>query len=217
MLWIDITDFAVNDFRIKTLGIIIGFGGMNISTWLKYLLGAIASVLFFATLLFHEFSHSFVARRYGTKIRNITLFVLGGVAQMEEMLKEPRKEAKVAAAGPAFSMSIGIIASATGLFGLLTLPGGVWLLLIAIFIYFGASAEEQATIIPVSLGGVKARDVMKREIISIGPDADASDALKLISIKNIDLLRERAGVIERFFKREGIKSGRRGKIFWNMG
>ncbi|MCD6455461.1 MAG: hypothetical protein J7K81_01530, partial [Methanophagales archaeon] len=52
--------FAVTDVRIKTLGIIIGFGGMNISTWLKYLLGAIASVLFFATLLFHELSHSFV-------------------------------------------------------------------------------------------------------------------------------------------------------------
>ena len=328
-IWI----FAVNDFRIKTLGIIIGFGGMNISTWLKYLLGAIASVLFFATLLFHELSHSFVARRYGTKIRSITLFVLGGVAQMEEIPKEPRKEAKVSAAGPAFSMSIGIIASAIyyifgpvsltapgatfrdaalivvgiiafynvllglfnlipafpmdggrilrawfatrmtyidatkkavavgksfafamGLFGLLTLPGGVWLLLIAIFIYFGASGEEQATIISVSLEGVKARDVMtavpnvvyvppdmtlnqlvdvmfrtkhigypvqeeqsspvlgvitfgdvrqipaskrdttrveevmKREIISIGPDADASDALKLMSTKNIGRL-----------------------------
>ncbi|NQE05487.1 Zinc metalloprotease [ANME-1 cluster archaeon GoMg1] len=328
-IWI----FAVNDFRIKTLGIIIGFGGMNISTWLKYLLGATASILFFATLLFHELSHSFVARRYGTKIQSITLFVLGGVAQMEEIPKEPRKEAKVSAAGPAFSLSIGALASAIyyifgpvsltapgatfkdaallvvgiiafynvllglfnlipafpmdggrilralfatrmsyidatkkavvvgksfafamGLFGLLTLPGGVWLLLIAIFIYFGASGEEQATIISVTLEGVKARDVMtavpdvvyvppdmtlnqlvdvmfrtkhigypvqeeqsspvlgvitfgdvrqipaskrdttrveevmKREIITIGPDADASDALKLMSIKNIGRL-----------------------------
>ena len=323
--------FAVND--IKIFGIILGFGGLNISTWLKYLLGTIVSVLFFATLLFHELSHSFVARRYGTKIRSITMFVLGGVAQMEEIPKEPRKEAKVSAAGPAFSMSIGIIASAIyyifgpvsltapgatfrdaalivvgiiafynvllglfnlipafpmdggrilrawfatrmtyidatkkavavgksfafamGLFGLLTLPGGVWLLLIAIFIYFGASGEEQATIISVTLEGVKARDVMtavpnvvyvppdmtlnqlvdvmfrtkhigypvqeeqsspvlgvitfgdvrqipaskrdttrveevmKREIITIGPDADASDALILMSTKNVGRL-----------------------------
>jgi len=342
-IWI----FAVNDIRIKTLGIIIGFGGMDISTWLKYLLGAIASVLFFATLLFHELSHSIVAMRYGAKIRSITLFVLGGVAQMEEIPRDPGKEAKVSAAGPVFSMSIGIFAYAVyytfgpvnltapgatfkdaallvvgiiafynvllglfnlipafpmdggrilralfatrmsyieatkkavavgesfafamGLLGLLTLPGGVWLLLIAIFIYFGASAEEKATIISVSLEGVKARDVMtavpnvvyvppnmtlnqlvdvmfrtkhigypvqeeqsspvlgvitfgdvrqipaskrdtirvgdvmKREIITIGPDADASDALKLMSSKNIGRLivmedGQMAGIISR--------------------
>ena len=63
-IWI----FAVNEFRIKTLGIILGFGGMNISTWLKYLWGVIASVLFFSTLLYHELSHSVVAGNVQRKV-----------------------------------------------------------------------------------------------------------------------------------------------------
>ncbi|MEA2033840.1 MAG: hypothetical protein U9N41_09705, partial [Euryarchaeota archaeon] len=99
--------FAVNDFRIETLGITLGFGGMDISTGLKYLLGAIASVLFFSTLLFHELSHSVVAQSYGVHIRSITLFVIGGVSQMEEIPRESRMEARISAAGPALSLSIG--------------------------------------------------------------------------------------------------------------
>ena len=107
-IWI----FAVKNYEIETLKITLGFGGMNISTGLKYLLGSIASVLFFSTLLFHEFSHSVVAQSYGVRIRSITLFVIGGVAQMEEIPKEPRMEARISAAGPAFSLGIGILTSA---------------------------------------------------------------------------------------------------------
>ncbi|MEA2000205.1 MAG: CBS domain-containing protein [Euryarchaeota archaeon] len=105
-IWI----FAVQEFEI--FGFFIGFGGMNIPTWLKYLFSAIASVLFFSTVLFHELSHSLVAKSYGIKIRSITLFALGGVAQMEEMPRDPQMEAKMAAAGPAFSLGIGILSYA---------------------------------------------------------------------------------------------------------
>jgi Zn-dependent protease/CBS domain-containing protein len=326
VIWI----FATNDFVI--LGITIGFGGMNISTGLKYLLGAIASVLFFSTLLFHELSHSFVAQRYGVNIKSITLFIIGGVAQMEEIPKEPRMETRISAAGPALSLGIGVVsyaiyylfgpvsptgatfknatlivigiiafynlllglfnlipafpmdggrllraafatrmpyidatkravavgksfAFAMGLFGLLTFAmGGLWLLLIALFIYFGGSEEEKATVVSVTLEGIKVQDlmtrvpnviyvppdwtleqlidvmfktkhmgypvqerldspvlgvitfsdvqkipasmrsatriedVMKREIISTHPDADAFDALKLMSSRNLGRL-----------------------------
>jgi len=326
LIWL----FAVSDYRIKTLGITLGFGGMDISTGLKYLLGAITSVLFFSTLLFHEFSHSFVAQSYGVHIRSITLFVIGGVAQMEEIPREPRMEARISAAGPALSLGIGILTSAIyylfgpvspaeteatlknaalimvgiiafyniflGLFNLVPafpMDGGrilrAWfamrmpyleatrravsvgksfaiamgilglfvnpiLIVIAIFIYLGASGEEKATVISVTLEGVKVRDVMtsvpdviyvppdwtleelldvmfktkhmgypvqesptspvlgvvtfadvqrvpaaerattrvedvmKREIVSIKPDADAFDAFKLMSSRNLGRL-----------------------------
>ena len=105
-IWI----FAVYEFEV--FGFFIGFGGMDIPTWLKYTFGAIASVLFFSTVLFHELSHSLVAKSYGIKIRSITLFALGGVAQMEEIPRDPRMEAKMAAAGPAFSLGIGILSYA---------------------------------------------------------------------------------------------------------
>ena len=105
-IWI----FAVYEFEV--FGFFIGFGGMDIPTWLKYLFSAIASVIFFSTVLYHELSHSLVAKSYGIKIRSITLFVLGGVAQMEEIPRDPRMEAKIAAAGPAFSLGIGILSYA---------------------------------------------------------------------------------------------------------
>jgi len=104
--------FAVQDLKIGEYGIIIGFGGMDASASVKYLFSITTAVLFFSTLLFHELSHSIVAQGYGMKIKSITLFIIGGVAQMEDIPKEPRKEARIAAAGPAFSLAIGILAYA---------------------------------------------------------------------------------------------------------
>ncbi|NOQ33273.1 MAG: CBS domain-containing protein [Methanosarcinales archaeon] len=104
--------FALQDLKIEGYGIIISFGGMDAPEVVKYLFSIITSVLFFSTLLFHELSHSIVAQGYGIKIKSITLFIMGGVAQMEDIPKEPRKEARIAAAGPAFSLTIGIIAYA---------------------------------------------------------------------------------------------------------
>jgi Zn-dependent protease/predicted transcriptional regulator len=332
VIWI----FAANDFSI--FGITIGFGALAISTAYKYLLGAVAAVLFFATLLFHELSHSFVAQRYGAQIRGITLFIIGGVSQMEEIPREPRREANISAAGPMLSLCIGFVSYAlyrflgpvtrmTGgggetviaatvtnavlivlgilafynlllgffnlipafpmdggrllraafgtrmsyveatrravaigkmfafvmaIFGLFTFQ--LFLLLIAVFIYFGGGEEEKAAVVSVTLEGVKVRDlmtrvpdvvsvppqwtleqligvmfetrhmgypvqesdnapvigvitfsdvqqvppsnrstttigeVMTRDIISIAPDADAYDALKLMSMRNLGRL-----------------------------
>jgi Zn-dependent protease/CBS domain-containing protein len=108
-----IYEFAIRDFKIEAYGIIFGFGGLDASKVVKYLFSTITAVLFFSTLLFHELSHSIVAQGYGIKIKSITLFIIGGVAQMEDIPKEPRMEAWISAAGPAFSLTIGIIAYAT--------------------------------------------------------------------------------------------------------
>lgn len=102
--------FADHTFEI--FGIVFGFGEADVPIWLKYLLSSITSVLFFLTLLFHELSHSVVAQSYGIKIKSITLLIIGGIAQMEDIPKEPRKEAMISAAGPAFSLGIGILAYA---------------------------------------------------------------------------------------------------------
>jgi Zn-dependent protease/CBS domain-containing protein len=341
--------FAANDFVI--MGITIGFNGMATSPGIKYVLSTIAAILFFATLLFHELSHSFVAQNYGAQVRGITLFVIGGVSQMEEIPKEPRMEARISFAGPGLSLSIGVItyalflyfgpvsrtiigntpvieatyanaalivlgilafyniilgifnlipafpmdggrilraalamrmpyidatrkavavgksfAFAMGILGLFTFQ--FFLLLIAVFIYFGGSEEEKATVISVTLEGVKVRDlmthvpdviyvppdwtldqlidvmfktkhmgypvqesqnspvigvitfsdvqrvpasmrgttriedVMKRDIIAIPPDADAFDALKLMSMRNLGRLivmedRRMLGIVSR--------------------
>ena len=67
------------------------------SYWMK---GVLAALLLFASVAFHELSHSVVARRYKVSIESITLFVFGGVAQMKGEPPHPRAEFLIAIAGP---------------------------------------------------------------------------------------------------------------------
>ncbi len=82
---------------------------------LSWVIGVVTSLLFFASVLAHELSHSLVGRMNGIPIKSITLFIFGGVAQMTREAKKASAELKMAAAGPAASLAIG------GLFGLLWL------------------------------------------------------------------------------------------------
>ncbi|MEY6432201.1 site-2 protease family protein [Thioalkalicoccus limnaeus] len=74
--------------------------------WLMALTGMLG--LFFS-LLFHELSHSVVARRYGLPVRGITLFLFGGVAEIQAEPKEPRVEFWMAIAGPIASLFLAAV------------------------------------------------------------------------------------------------------------
>jgi len=100
--------FAAISFKIG--GLVLGFDVLDTSFNLKLLFSTIASILFFSTLLLHELSHSYVARSNGINIQSITLYVFGGVAQMEEIPRDPKVELKMTAAGPGMSLFIGIVA-----------------------------------------------------------------------------------------------------------
>jgi Zn-dependent protease len=71
------------------------------------------AVLFFASIALHELGHSFVAIRKGCRVRQITLTIIGGAAQMERIPERPRDEFQMAIAGPLVSVAIGVI----GFFG----------------------------------------------------------------------------------------------------
>lgn len=66
--------------------------------------GLVASLLFFVSILLHELGHAAVALRSGLRTRSITLFIFGGVAQLERDPKDGRAELWMAAAGPAVSL-----------------------------------------------------------------------------------------------------------------
>ncbi len=72
-------------------------------------LSILTAVLFFAALLAHEMSHALVARAHGLTTRAITLFALGGMAQIEKEPEDPRTEFWVGIIGPISSSIIGLI------------------------------------------------------------------------------------------------------------
>jgi Zn-dependent protease/CBS domain-containing protein len=71
-------------------------------------LGLIASLVLFASVVAHEFAHALVARRLGIPIGGITLFLFGGVATIMRDPRSPVDELKMAIAGPALSVILAI-------------------------------------------------------------------------------------------------------------
>lgn len=67
-------------------------------------LGVISALLLFASVIIHELTHSIVARRYGTEIKGITLFIFGGVSQTADEPKTAGEEFWMAIVGPIASI-----------------------------------------------------------------------------------------------------------------
>src|SRR5512135_2079687 len=72
-------------------------------------MGVIGAAGLFSSILFHEFCHSLVARKFGLPMRGITLFIFGGVAEMDDEPPGPRAEFFMAAAGPLSSIVLGLV------------------------------------------------------------------------------------------------------------
>jgi Zn-dependent protease/predicted transcriptional regulator len=72
-------------------------------------MGVVAALGLFGSIILHELGHAAVARRYGLPIRRITLFIFGGVAEMEAEPERPAAEFWVAIAGPIVSFLVGLV------------------------------------------------------------------------------------------------------------
>jgi len=217
------------------------FGYSNLEENLRIIFSVITPILIFVAVLIHELCHSLVAIRYGAKVRGIILFIFGGVALVEKIPKEPKREFLMAIAGPAsnfviaflcylfmplfpqffflfgyfnvvlatfnlipaFPMDGGrilrsILARKMGyiratkvsadvgkflavLMGILgILVGNLWLILIALFIYVGASEEEKQVTLEGLLSRFKVGDVMTPNPIYVTPDAKVKDVIALM-------------------------------------
>jgi Zn-dependent protease/CBS domain-containing protein len=80
----------------------------NWSDALVWSTAIIAGLLFFVCLFVHELSHAVVAKARGIPVHKITLFLLGGVAQIEKEASDPKTEFWMAIVGPITSGVLGV-------------------------------------------------------------------------------------------------------------
>ncbi len=121
-----------------TFLLILAFVAYNYWVQFERLNAVIGGILFilalFACVVMHEFGHALMARRFGVKTRDITLYPIGGVARLERIPEKPIEELWVALAGPAVNVLIAMLLGAylvgTGAFqlsGLFSMTSGPFL------------------------------------------------------------------------------------------
>src|SRR5918997_1236397 len=91
----------------------------DLPQWAYWTMGILGVIILFISVLLHELSHSIIAKQYGYKVRQIVLFVFGGVSDIRDEPREDyKKEFTIAIAGPISSFVL------AGLFGV------IWFVLI---------------------------------------------------------------------------------------
>jgi Zn-dependent protease/CBS domain-containing protein len=91
----------------------------TLSVTMDWIVGIVSAVVLFISVLVHELSHSYIAKKNGLPIARITLFFFGGVSEMTEEPQDASLEVRMAAAGPLTSFAIG------GVLGALWYVGGL--------------------------------------------------------------------------------------------
>jgi Zn-dependent protease/CBS domain-containing protein len=92
-----------------------------------FIVSAVTAFFFFASVLAHELAHSLVARRFRMSVSSITLFLLGGVANLTREPPSARAEFLMAAAGPGTSVVIGVLGIGVALLADSALDRAPWL------------------------------------------------------------------------------------------
>jgi Zn-dependent protease/CBS domain-containing protein len=232
----------------------------------------ILMLFLFVFVVFHELSHSLVARHYKIKVRKIVLYPIGGVSEIEEIPEKPSIEWRMAIAGPLTSFVIGAILLALDqvlfvgtpvtlfvptlstagslmldlamlnlflgafnlipafpmdggrvfraflaermkfsdatkyaafigrLFGIVIAIVGIlsnlWLIIIGVFIYIGATEETESTIVSTTMARVRVKDVMYSEVASVKPETTLTEALEIMfKARYHDALVEKEGAL----------------------
>ena len=102
--------FFINPSWFLVLGLVTWTYGSSLAEFpqltgiMPWLLGLVAALLLFSSVLAHELGHSFVAISQGISVKSITLFIFGGLATLEKESETPLQAFLVAIAGPLVSM-----------------------------------------------------------------------------------------------------------------
>lgn len=110
----------------------------GLTTTEYWIMGAAGSAILFVSVLVHELAHSKLAIRYGIKVNQIVLFLFGGVSDIAGELKDYRKDAKMAIAGPLMSFAISGAFALALLVVTIAVPDGSAAKVVRGILYYGA-------------------------------------------------------------------------------
>jgi Zn-dependent protease len=102
--------FFINPSWFFVLGLVTWSYGSNLTQFpeltgiMPWVLGLVAALLLFTSVIAHELGHSFVAMAQGIPVKSITLFIFGGLATLEKESETPLQAFSVAIAGPLVSV-----------------------------------------------------------------------------------------------------------------
>ena len=99
--WLIIVVLLTWSLEIEFSAIYHGWG-----TATYWVVSLVSSLLLFATVLLHELAHSVVARARGLSVKNITLYIWGGLSNIEQEPKSPGVEFQMAVVGPITNLLI---------------------------------------------------------------------------------------------------------------
>jgi Zn-dependent protease len=108
-IWVHGSWFVVLGLAIWALAAAFGDALPRLPIAERLVMATVTGFAFFACLCIHEVAHAIVARRFGVRVQGITLFLLGGVAEIRGELPSPGAEFAVALVGPATSAAIGSV------------------------------------------------------------------------------------------------------------
>lgn len=91
------------------LATVFGRAHLDWSPGLSWITAILAALLFFASVLAHELAHSMVAISQGVPVRNITLFLFGGISNIQRNPPSPRAEFLITIVGPITSIALGLL------------------------------------------------------------------------------------------------------------
>ncbi len=99
-------------FALITLSLSMVYFPSSHPDWpvaVTWIVGTATSLLFFASVLIHELSHSVVSVAQGIPVKSITLFIFGGVSNISAEPRRARDEFWMAIAGPGSSLILGAL------------------------------------------------------------------------------------------------------------
>lgn len=94
-------------FALVLIWVAINRGAFG-SGWSAFGFGLLLTVFVFLCVVLHELGHSLMAKQYGLRVEDITLWPMGGVARIEATPMRPMTEFVIALAGPAVNVAIGV-------------------------------------------------------------------------------------------------------------